>query len=483
MSETTVRKPSVKITAPGGEVSAEGITFIAAVNSAPTVEVILRRAKETVVEPMAADVIAAMKQLQQARFAMKSGTPDTTVTADDGNGGKLTFKGFLTAPVLEQSTVSSSETANVVGSDAFLNGLGLGIYSSRPQNVRGEEIDNLFEATPSRTNGDIASLIREVTDVLVGNYQATLDKAETDSLKNVLEKKHAANTTALKVWRDILSGSDVRYPEWQNTLSDLPKIGEAVAERVKEMLQQRTSSFWDVLNGLGSEFLFFYKPKMDGSSGDLVRADKKVNDDGGKSLDAGVVRYSGTDGSPSMLPLGGVIVYGPPIPGLRKEESPYAVTTVVGQWPVEISPGYFQEISAPAWMAAGGFTSFETEKSTEAATGADPGTKKNLDPTNYKERRTGRKEKLVAVEGAMTKMLQEFAKVTYEDMRLADSTATLEIPLDFKIEVGVRYKFKTSEDGGAFTGFVRALRHTLQLQGGTTLTSGTVLSLSHIQYE
>jgi hypothetical protein len=349
--------------------------------------------------------------------------------------------------------------------------------------VRGEEIDNLFEATPSRTNGDIASLIREVTDVLVGNYQATLDKAETDSLKNVLEKKHAANTTALKVWRDILSGSDVRYPEWQNTLSDLPKIGEAVAERVKEMLQQRTSSFWDVLNGLGSEFLFFYKPKMDGSSGDLVRADKKVNDDGGKSLDAGVVRYSGTDGSPSMLPLGGVIVYGPPIPGLRKEESPYAVTTVVGQWPVEISPGYFQEISAPAWMAAGGFTSFETEKSTEAATGADPGTKKNLDPTNYKERRTGRKEKLVAVEGAMTKMLQEFAKVTYEDMRLADSTATLEIPLDFKIEVGVRYKFKTSEDGGAFTGFVRALRHTLQLQGGTTLTSGTVLSLSHIQYE
>lgn len=483
MPNTTVRKPSVKITAPGGDVSAEGITFIAAVNSAPTVEVILRRAKDIVVEPLSADVIAAMKAMQQARFSARSGEPDTTVTADDGDGGTLTFKGFLTAPVLEQSKISSAETANVVGSDAFLNGLGLSIYNSRPQNVRDEEIDKLFEKTPSRASGDVAGLINEVTDVLVSNYQATLDKAETPSLKNVLEKKHQANTTALKVWRDILAGSDVRYTEWQSAFGKLPKLGEAVAERVKELLQQRTASFWDVLNGLGSEFLFFYRPKMDGSSGTLVRADTKVKDDGQRSLDAGVVRYSGTDGSPSMLPLGGVIVYGPPMPFLREEEKPYAVTTVVGQWPVEIAPGYFQEVSAPAWMAAGGFTSFETETSTEASTGAAAGGKKNLDPTNYKERRTGRKEKLTAVEGDMTKLLQDFAKVMYDDMKLADSTATLEIPLNFKIEVGVRYKFTTGKDGGAFTGFVRALRHTLHLQGGTTLTSGTVLSLSHIQYE
>jgi hypothetical protein len=198
-----------------------------------------------------------------------------------------------------------------------------------------------------------------------------------------------------------------------------------------------------------------------------------------------VVRFSGTDGHPSMLPLGGVIIYGPALPQIRKEEKPYAVSTVVGQWPVEIDPGYFQEVGAPSWMVSGGgasFESFSTETAPAAPSGAAGG-KKNLDPMNYKERRTGLGEKIVAVENDMSKLLQGLAQVTYDDMKLADSTATLEIPLNFKVEVGVRYKFKTGSDGGAFSGFVRALRHTLHLQGGTTLTSGTVLSLTHIKYE
>ncbi len=487
MSKTSVRKPSVTITAPGGAVSAEGVVFIASVNSAPTVEVILRRAKDKVVEPLSADVLAAMKAAQEARFRVKSDSPDTTVSIDDGDDGKIEFKGYMVAPVLEHSKVSSAETANVVGVDSFLNGLGLSIYNSRPANVRKEEIDKLFKDTPSRATGDIAKLIQEVTDVLVSNLQATLDKTQTESLKKVIQKKHEANSAALKVWKAILSNSDVRYPEWQGTFSKLPKLGEAAAERVKEMLQQRTSNFWDVLNGLGSEFLFFYRPKLDGSSGGLVRVDKKVSDDGNKSLDAGVVRFSGTDGSPTMLPLAGTIIYGPTLPRLRKEESPYAVSTVVGQWPVDITAGFFQEVGAPAWLVSGGggaFESFKTEDSSQPSSGAEAGAKKNLDPMGYKKRREGLETKLKAVENDMTSILQEFAKVMYEDMRLADSSATLEIPLHLGVEVGYRYKFTTGgENGGTFTAFVRSLKHSLHLQGGTTLTSGTSLSLSHIKYE
>lgn len=487
MAKTSVRKPSVSITSPGGAVSAEGISFSASVNSAPTVEVLLRRAKVDVVRPLSKEVVAAMKTIQASRFNLKDGKPDTTVIADDGNGGKLTFSGFAISPVLEQSTVSSSETINVVGMDAFLNSLGTSIYHSRSETVRKQELATLFKLTPSRATGDIIAIMSEVTNVLVGNLDATLREVKSDAHKNVIRQKHAANKVGLEVWAYLLSNSDVEFGGlWAALFKKFPNLGKAVVERVKNMLQQKTNSFWDILNGLGSEFLFFYRPMMDGSTGMLTRVDKKLRDDGAKTLDAGVTRFAATDGNPSMLPLAGVILYGPTLQGVRKEEQPSMVNVPVGQYPVEITPGFFQETQAPAWMMASkvGFTPFATaEVLTPAEPGAGGKEKKNLDPSDYKKGQEELLKAIADVSQGLSAILQGLAEVMYKDMKYADSTATLEIPLDFTIEVGVRYNFKTGgEDGGQFSGFVRALRHTLQLQGGVTLSSGTTLSLTHINY-
>ena len=487
MPETSVRKPSVTISAPGGAVSAEGITFIASVNSAPTVEVLLRRAKGDVVRPLSKEVVTAMKEIQTSRFQLKDGKPDTTVTADDGNGGKLEFSGFTVAPVLEQSTVSSSETVNVVGVDAFLNGLGLSIYHSRSEKVRDEELEKLFKLTPSRATGDIIAIMSEVTNVLVDNLGATLKKAESPSHANVIQKKHEANKAGLDVWAYLLSQSDVTFPDtWAALFKKFPNLGKAVVERVKTMLQQKTNSFWDILNGLGSEFLFFYRPMMDGSTGMLVRVDKKLRDDGAKKLDAGVTRFAATDGNPSMLPLAGVVIYGPALQGLRNEEEPAMINVPVGQFPVTLTPGYFQETQAPAWLTAGktGFAPFAPAEVLSPPTpGSGAKEKKNLDPSEYKKGQAELKQAIADVARGLSAILQDLAEVMYKDMKYADSTATLEIPLDFTIEVGVRYNFSTGgEDGGQFSGFVRALRHSLQLQGGATLSSGTTLSLTHINY-
>lgn len=487
MATTSIRKPFVSITSPGGDVSAEGITFVASVNSAPTVEVILRRAKADVVRPLSKEVVDAMKTIQASRFKLKDGKPDTTIVADDGNGGKLTFSGFAISPVLEQSTVSSSESLNVVGMDAFLNSLGMSIYHSRSETIRAQELATLFKKTPSRATGDIIAMMSEVTNVLVGNLKATLAEVTSDAHENVIQQKHAANKVGLEAWAYLLSQSDVTFPDtWAALFKKYPELGKAVVERIKTMLQQKTSNFWDILNGLGAEFLFFYRPMMDGSTGSLVRVDKKLRDDGAKKLDAGVTRFSATDGNPSMLPLAGVILYGPTLQGIREQEKPAMVNVPVGQYPVEITPGFFQETQAPAWLMASkvGFTAFATK---EILTPAEPGAagkeKKNLDPAEYKKGQTDLRKAIAEVSSGLSAILQDLAEVMYKDMKYADSTATLEIPLDFTIEVGVRYNFSTGgEDGGQFSGFVRGLRHSLQLQGGATLTSGTTLSLTHINY-
>ena len=479
MSKTSVRKASVSIQSPDGKVSAESVVFSASINSAPVVEVTLRRGSAGVVTPLSADTIKNMKALQTARFALKNG-PDTVVTADDGNGGKIEFTGYSIAPVLEQSKVSSAEAVNVVGVDSFLNGLNLSIYQSRPDAaLRKEEASVLFAYTPNKVTGDIGALLKEVTEVLVKNLNPTLQLITTQSAQNVVQRKHDANKMALEVWYKILSNSDVRYPEWQTPFAELPKLGEAAAERTKQLLQQRTFSFWDALNGVMAEFQCFYRPNMDGSSGSLVRADSKTAATGAKTLQAGVIRFSATDGNPGMLPLRGIILWGPTLAKLRVEESAVSASTVVGQWPVEISAGYFQEAAAPSWLSAGAggnFTPFSVKEVTV------PDDEDSLDPTAYADHREELVNTLVVAGGHVSTILQAYAKVVYEDMRLADSTATLEIPLDFTIEVGVRYEFSLGDGGGSFSGFVRALRHSLQLQGGDQLTSGTTLTLTHIIY-
>lgn len=486
MSAPSVRKPSITLTSLGGAISVEGITFIASVNSAPTVEVLLRRAAADVVHPLSSEVLAAMRANQAFRFRVKDGVPDSTVVADDGNGGKLTFSGFAVAPVLEQSVVSSSETLNIVGVDAFLNSLGFSIYSSRSEELRKEELPDLFTRTPSRFTGDVVGIMSEVTNFMVSNFDATVQEAESDAQKNVITKKHEANANGLKVWSYLLSDSDVKFPDtWAALFKEYPELGKSVVERVKNMMQQRTNSFWDVINGLGAEFLFFYRPMMDGSTGRFVRVDKKLRDDGAKNLDAGLTRFASTDGNASMLPLAGVIIYGPTLQGLRREEQPSMVNTPVGQYPVEITAGYFQETQAPGWLAEGKI-GFQPFAKAEVLAPADPGAvskeKKNLDPADYVSRKEELGRSIKAVTNGLSAILQDLAEIMYKDMKYADSTATLEIPLDFTIEVGVRYNFRVSKDGAQFSGFVRALRHSLQLQGGNTLSSGTVLSLTHITY-
>ncbi len=476
-----VRLASVTINPnlPGGAGSAEGIVINAAIDTVTTVRVILHRAKGRVVRPLSSDMLKAMTAAQQARFQAKT-EPDTTIVAEDGQGGMLTFKGFSVAPVLSQSKTTNEESINVVGTDALLNGLGLSIYGSRTDQFRQETTGSEYTDTPNNKTGNIAQMIREITEVLVGNLQATIDEADVESFKKLLALKHAANAPALAAWYQVLRNSDVKYPEWKAPFEAHPRLPQAAAERVKEMLQQRSESFWGNIAGLSAEFQFFYKPKIDGTPGAFVRADTKTVA-ASKTLPLAATRFTATDGAPQLLPLAGVILYGPTVPGFRLEEdTPSGSTgTIVGSYPELPGVGYYYEGSPPSWLAAGG--DFETFVSPPPPAANLVQAVKNFDPELYVAKLAAAANRFLKTDTLISTMLQAYAKVIYDDMRLADSTATLEIPLDFSVEVGTRYTFSLA-GGGRFSGFVRAVQHSLQLSGGNTLQSGTSLTLTHIEY-
>lgn len=478
MPSVSVRKPLVVISGPAGDYHAEGITVSAQVDSAPMVSVIVRRGSERVVEPLSSDTLKAMKKAQEERLKPKGRTLDTAVTAEDGNGGKLRFSGYGVTPVLEHSDVDNSEMRSIVGADAFLDALDMSIYRSISKEMREQTDEDLYTRTPSSSSGDIAATLLEVTKVLAGNIDATLSEIETESLKEMVLRQNANNRLPVSAWTKILQNSSVVYGGLEEAFKSLPELDRALVERMRTMLQQRGSSFWGVLRSIGAEFMFFYKPSLDGQPGKLVKADDKVN---GAVTDykTSVVRFSGNDGSPSMLPLAAVVILGPSLPAIRRETGEAYMNTVVGRWPTELPPGFIFSTQAPAWVSAGAqFSDFAP-----AAPPPNESGKKDLDPTVYAAQRAALAKSVADLEEPIIKILQSFARVTFEDMQLADSTASLTVPLDFTVEVGRRYRFKLdSAGGGSFTGFVSALRHTLRLQAGTQILAETALSLTHIKY-
>lgn len=484
MAEETkkvVRKASVIMGGAAGEFHAEGITISAEIDSAPIVSVVARRGSEKVVRPLSSEVMTLMKAAQEARLTPKTSFHDTTVTVTDGNDGTLLFRGYAVSISLEHSGFNNSEVHNVTGSDAFLDGLDMSLYRAPSQELRDEMNEMIYTATPSASEGEVSATMLEIFEVLLSNLSYATDRTESASMLQLLEFQHASNQLPAETFRSILGNSVVNYPNWKAAFKELPTLDRALVNRLRDMLQQRTGSFWGNLRAIGSEFQFFYKPSVDGSPGMLVRADEKVK---GKerAYATSVIRFNASDGTASMLPLAAVVVIGPSVAALRAEKAAAITATVVGRWPDQLPPGYAFTTQAPAWMVAGADMTDLTPAEDPSPPSEPP--KKNLDPADYEARLKGAVTSLRDLETPIETILRDYAKVMFDDMQLADSTATLTMPLDLTLEVGVRYRFNLDSKGGSsFAGFVRALRHSLRLESGTQVAAETTLTLTHLKYD
>lgn len=473
MAEAELRKPSVVLVTEGGQASAEGISITLEVDTVPAATMTLHRGEE-IQKPLAADVIARMRQYQATRLAGKS-APDTQIEVSDGAGNTLVFVGYAAAPVLGISKGSTNEQIHVVGKDSIMDSLDLSIYDPLP--ARTEEIDRTegYTQTPIETDGDVPRMISEIVDTIFSNYPATLENTDRESFKRLLTAQHAINGaepyTALS---DILFRSDVKYESWPALISEYPILSTAIVQHTLEMLQQASGSFWSTLNGLMQDFQMFYRPDPE-ASGALFRNDLKLTGETAKTIH--ITQAQITDGSQRLLQLGGVVVIGPVMADyFAEEQESLEKGGIVGQWPEVLGKGFIKRLPPPAWITCGGQLPFsEVDEKAEASN-------KVYDIAVYVAALAGIKLKMKKADKTIgEKVLSEYARVIYTDKRLADSTATISIPLDVSIKVGMRYRFQL-EDGGSFVGFLRGLTHSLQLQGGKTLNQGTQLFLTHIEF-
>lgn len=464
-----------------GEFSVEGFRVTLAVNAVPTASMTVgRKSKEIVQSPMTSEVLAEIRRRQDLRLAGRDKT-DIELKASDGVGGELKFSGFLSAPVIEISTVSTSDHFTAIGVDGMLDALDLGVYQVGWSAVRAETSSGTGVELPrvkAAEDGDVIALLDDVTTLLFDNFETNKTAESQEAMKKLMQHQHDINGgLPLEIWREMLQKSDVEYSSWQAACEKSPGLSRLMTERAVQMLTQRVGGFWATLNLLMASYQMYYIPSLSGT-GRLVRADKKVGEPTA-SIDISATSLSLSDGSHKLMQLGGIVMMMPKAGTPDRPESggdPKA-QSIAAQFPDPLVPGFIQREVPPMWLTNGDGTPI-------LGTSVDKAKRKapiNLKFEEIETRQSSVQEYQAVLDDAKSNVMNELCEVMFKEIQLAHSTAVATIPLDFTVKIGERTTVNIL-GGGSFTAFAQSVIHSVDLRQGKELNSFTQVSFTHAKY-
>lgn len=482
----------------GGEYRPTGLRCNLDVDSFPSVSASIASAgSRTLQVPLSEDLIARMAKLQTQRLQGRE-EPDFSVTAKDGLGGEFEYEGFVSAPIVELTKVSTIDRISSVGKVALLDALDLSIYAAAYALARAESGNDLTPIKAAK-NGEVQGVLKSITDTLVENYDAAAAAEHMEASRELLQIQHDINNAGpLELWNAILEASDVKYESWDKAFEASPAIARALTERTRDFLEAQNSGFWMQVQSLMSSFKMFYVPEFNGV-GRFERADKKITDPGitldiswaGIALDTGSTTLSATsvslaDGSSRILQPGGVVMMMRAVPGERAEAAGDPnIPRVMAFAPSPLQAGYIHREPPPFWlMRDEGIPLFGSELEeasilnggrTVGSTVLDLGRRalSKVVGLEYRER----------IDTLSSGIMSELCAVVFKDIQLAQSTAVVTLPLTFNASkaVGRRMKIKIG-GGGQFSGFISGVTHSVDLRQGKQLDSSTELRISHVDY-
>lgn len=467
----------------GGEYSPTGLRFDLDVDTFPSVKASIADPKSgdpSLQAPVSKEVLARIGELQKQRLAGRT-EPDFEVTAEDGRGGEIDYEGFIAAPLLELSKVSTHDRLSSVGRVAMIDALDLSIYAAG-YSLEREEAGTDLKPVKAAKDGDVTKVLAEITDTLVGNYGVVETSEYMPVAKELLRIQHGINNSGpLELWKKILDDSDVKYESWGAAFKVSPAIARALTERTRDFLEAQNSGFWAQVQSMMSSFNMFYVPEFNGT-GRFERSDKKMEDPK-VTINASVTNVSVADGSTRILQPGGVVMMARAAPTERQESQPDPnIPRVVAYAPNPLVAGFIEKTPVPFWLTREeGVPIFGSEidrrRRTVGQVALDLAKRDVERLTGYEFR-----ERVATVS---TGVMTELCEVIFKDLQLAQSTASLTLPLDFTLHehVGKRATVKLGgKDGGEFTAFVHGVTHSVDLREGKHLESSTEVRLSHADY-
>jgi hypothetical protein len=431
-----------------------------------------------VIEPLASEILDEIRSHQQKRLGGVA-KPDVSVFVDDDIHGTFNMTGFLASPVLEISKGNIGYQANILDKASILDGLDLSIYNQAVDTKRQKETP---EDLPKPT-GDVCKLLLDITNMLVGKYDAAYS-AEFDPVKKkIIKMRHELNNSGpLQAWTEILQKSNVQHNSWSELISNHKNAGRHISEKIVTMLCMKSSGFWNVVNQLMSAFQMFYRPDPNGGSyGEFVNNKEKIDQSSG-SLELDIVNLNVRDGSARILQVGGVIMEAGSAPAMRSDETPGVATPAcAGHFPEEIKHGYIHNEIPPIWLVdASGVCLMGSEKDQKKET-PPTNDSPNLDLDSYVSRRDEGVKHIEKTETARGGVMSELCEYMFKDLQLADSVISARIPLNLTVKVGVRQSIRMG-NAGSVSGFVSGVIHRIDLRQGRELDSFSQVTITHVKY-
>jgi hypothetical protein len=424
------------------------------------------------------DITKWLAQNQTQKF-----TDLTTVNVyqDSGSRNYLTTAGLLTTSAYEASKSSFEVHLALATNAAYLQALRTHIY--RTEGNEAKDDDELLHAT------SMAEMFSLVLDRLIKKWiekanARTVTMAKLDA--KIMDQMHAINEQHKTKWQRLFSDSTAttKLPFMPDMTQD---INEKIQDTIRQVFLTQGRDFFQQILTLCEMFNLLYIPDVGGTDapyGRLISKDAVMGETAPGIISA--THFTSRLGAYDVVPLAAVVVVGQGTENVKESGSDKGMPTapVYATWPnplPEKSNGRFEQIPLPVWLPAiyGPLDMDDAVKEANAM---------GLDANEYmRTKHKPRKDSMDKQQTAQRSILAWWARLAYLDIALGRDTLSLDIPFDFRAQLGYRYAVTDRNKKKMFTGFLAHIAHSVVVgedsEKSATGDATTSLVFTHVECE
>lgn len=412
-------------------------------------------AKTTAIALDATQVTSTLSRLQGFKFS--AGSQALAFTVRDGDQGTLNWDGLYNGPAYNYGIGQAQFGTNSIAAVSKLQQLRTDIYvSSEP----------LKTANSEPITGPVPVRLKKVLEKLVKNFLDELNRSTTVGIdREILLTQHQQNQEPLQIWYDILAQSEDN--DYLLTKNSYLNLDDDVAEHIARVYLSSSGNFFNTLLQFGNDFRLTYIPPT--STGTTARYGKlkgtgKIINSSVKTKKINLEQFEADISGFNLPPVSAVWVVGVGNAGIKLGTG--LGTQVYGIWPSTATAydGGVQRVDPPPWVATPTPLNVQTA-STKSVLGS-----------SFKTVVTVNQKELTDISKKHFNIFTEWARLWFADLKWANETVTINMPLDVTWELGSFYDV-SNDKGKLFRGLVESISHRL-----STRDAATTVRFSHVQY-
>lgn len=422
-----------------------------------------RQAEQELLALTSEDVANDMKARQAAIFSERY-KPDVNISIsvkDNNNNNKFDFNGLMVGPTYSFSAHNVELADQAIPDYTKINFLNLSIYKDHADTAANFDYPSL----------DIAGTI---CNMAIGQVDKWMEKAwaifARSPVKEYLRAQHSVNQKVKTYWEQLLRNSNGTFG-WNDVNLYLKDSSDyKLRETIANIATQSSGTFSTVIDKFAEEFQCIYVPGWN-SIGKFKS--KKALFANPKDLIVNPISMTiNTSNGFGLLPTAYV--------GVETTDSTIDTTqnsvqskTFICVPEENVNTGQMIRILGPKWLQEGTVT-IEVVEQEQLEQSRGP------DVANIEEDRKSVYADVKKIRKQVASGLHEYGLCAYTYLSLADSKAEITMPINFKLEIGERYKVQNKDKKTLFTGLLAHVTHVISTKSKSPMAH-TTATFTHIE--